>query len=404
MRLLRRKVMRAGIHILDQSPALELLLDANGAIAGAAGYSRQEGRPWRVAAPSVVIATGGCAFLSRALGCDVLTGDGHLMAAEVGADLSGMEFSNAYAISTLTGSVTKTALYNWATFTYEDGTTIPGAGSQRGRSVIARTLLERPVFARLDLADERTQETMRLAQPNFFLSFDRQQIDPFKDRFSITLRLEGTVRGTGGLRVVSDDCATAVEGLFAAGDAASREPICGGFTGGGSHNAAWAISSGTYAGHGAAAHARRKRVAPGRSKAAGDVALRSRAAPALDARSVVRDVQAEVFPYDRNYFRSAQGLTDSLTNLDRLWQSLRQAGPAAADDVVRSREAASMVAMSRWMYRSALARSESRGMHRRDDFPKLDQGQHHHLTVAGLDKILVTPRDVVPLGQPIAVE
>ena len=48
--------------------------------------------------PLQVIATGGCAFLSRALGCNVLTGDGHLMAAEVGADFSGMEFSNAYGL------------------------------------------------------------------------------------------------------------------------------------------------------------------------------------------------------------------------------------------------------------------------------------------------------------------
>ena len=31
-----------------------------------------------------------------------------------------------------------------------------------------------------------------------------------------------------------------------------------------------------------------------------------------------------------------------------------------------------MVATARWMYRSALARTETRGMHKRDDFPALD--------------------------------
>jgi len=41
-----------------------------------------------------------------------------------------------------------------------------------------------------------------------------------------------------------DTCATSVEGLYAAGDAATRELFCGGFTGGGSHNAAWTMSSG----------------------------------------------------------------------------------------------------------------------------------------------------------------
>jgi hypothetical protein len=49
---------------------------------------------------------------------------------------------------------------------------------------------------------------------------------------------------------------TSVPGLYAAGDAATRELICGGFTGGGGHNAAWAMSSGTWAGQGAADYAR----------------------------------------------------------------------------------------------------------------------------------------------------
>ena len=43
---------------------------------------------------AVVLATGGCAFQSKSLGCDVNTGDGALMAVEAGAALSGMEFSN----------------------------------------------------------------------------------------------------------------------------------------------------------------------------------------------------------------------------------------------------------------------------------------------------------------------
>ena len=99
MRLMRRLVKQAGVTILDHHPALELLVDEDGIVAGAAGVRRQKGDTWQVRSGAVVIATGGCAFLSKALGCNVLTGDGYLMAAEAGADLSGMEFSNAYAIS-----------------------------------------------------------------------------------------------------------------------------------------------------------------------------------------------------------------------------------------------------------------------------------------------------------------
>ena len=87
-------------------------------------------------------------FSSKALGCNVLTGDGYLFASEAGADLSGMEFSNAYAITPKYSSITKTAFYEWASFTYEDGSMIEGAGSKRGRSVIAKKSSEgQKVFA-----------------------------------------------------------------------------------------------------------------------------------------------------------------------------------------------------------------------------------------------------------------
>jgi succinate dehydrogenase/fumarate reductase flavoprotein subunit len=77
MRLMRRRVKAAGVTILDHSPALELLV-SDGEVVGASGVDRQTGRRWTARAGAVVIATGGCAFLSRALGCNVLTGDGGL--------------------------------------------------------------------------------------------------------------------------------------------------------------------------------------------------------------------------------------------------------------------------------------------------------------------------------------
>ncbi|WP_038378822.1 FAD-dependent oxidoreductase, partial [Bradyrhizobium elkanii] len=234
MRLMRKRTKQAGVTILDHSPALELLVEDDGSVAGASGVRRQKHDRWIVRAKAVVIATGGCAFLSKTLGSNVLTGDGYLMAAEVGAEFSSMEFSNPYAISPAFGSVTKTLFYGWATFSYEDGSVVPGAASKGGRSAIARALLQGPVYARLDKADDDVQRHMRASQPNFFLPFDRTGIDPFRERFPVTLRLEGTVRGTGGLRIVDDSCATSVPGLYAAGDAATRELICGGFTGGGS--------------------------------------------------------------------------------------------------------------------------------------------------------------------------
>jgi succinate dehydrogenase/fumarate reductase flavoprotein subunit len=51
-----------------------------------------------------------------------------------------------------------------------------------------------------------------------------------------------------------------------------------------------------------------------------------------------------------------------------------------------------MLATSRWMYRSALARTETRGMHKREDHREQDAAQRHYLTSGGLDEVWVAPR------------
>ena len=117
MRAMRRLVLRSGVRILDGHPALELLLHADGSAAGAAGIDRVTGTPWTVRAGAVVLATGGCAFMSRLLGCHTNTGDGALMAAEAGAELSGMEFSAYYTVAPAFSTMTRSMSYAFATYT-----------------------------------------------------------------------------------------------------------------------------------------------------------------------------------------------------------------------------------------------------------------------------------------------
>jgi succinate dehydrogenase/fumarate reductase flavoprotein subunit len=189
-----------------------------------------------------------------------------------------------------------------------------------------------------------------------------------------------------------------VPGLYAAGDAATRELICGGFTGGGSHNAAWAMSSGYWAGHGAAQHARAlgahatQRV----GKGAGRAGLVSSRDGLLDGDAVVRGVQAEVFPYDRNLFRTRVGMEQSLERLDGLWSEVQTRPLQSARAVLRGREAAAMVATARWAYRTALQRTETRGMHKHMDFPALDPAQQRRLIAGGLDHVWVRPETSAP--------
>ncbi len=387
MRLQRRRVRRAGVLVIDQSPATELLHDGEGAVVGAAGVHRQHGNaPWSIEAGAVVVATGGCAFLSGALGCNVDTGDGALMAAEVGAELSGMEFSNQYGTAPAFGAETKGLMYQFASYSREDGRELDIGGM--GRPALQRAMVEGPVYARLDRAEPELHERMRWSQPNFFLPFLKMGIDPFRERFRVRAVLEGTVRGTGGIAVPGEGCATTVPGLFAAGDAASREDVTGGITGGGSHNGAWAISSGSWAGAAAARNAVGARPAAD-VLPAGRAGLRPSGAPSRDVGEVVAAVQARVLPLELNRFRTGAALRDSLAVLDPLWEEVVDGLAPADRPGTHSRQAAAMVAHARWMYRAALARPESRAMHVRDDHPDTDPAQTRRLRVRGLDEIAV---------------
>lgn len=407
MKIMRKQVKKLGIQILDQSPAQELLVDDEGAVAGARGIQRQENRAWTVKAGAVVLASGGCAWLSKALGCNTNTGDGLLMAVEAGAELSGMEFSAHYSPAPKHSSVTKSAYYRYASFTDAAGEPIEGAnkGGHRSTSTLAKALLKGPLYAKLDVGteDPRVRQMLRLGQPNFFNAFDRIGVDPFEQRWEVTLVLEGTVRGTGGVRVANEQCGTTVPGLYAAGDAASRELTCGAFTGGAGPNMTWAIGSGNIAGASAAAHARSlgKKVNERPVHAVGGAGLiaSTPSSAAFDAAEVVKGVQEEVFPYDKNIFRTEKGLLTSLGKLSQLWQAV-QTSPAQAtpQQAQRAREAAALVAAARWAYFAGLERKETRGMHKRLDYPKLDPNQRHYLAVGGLDKLWTRP---VPVTEEI---
>jgi len=401
MRILREVLEQKGVEILDHSPALELLLDDQGAVAGARGVNRQTDSTWTVKAGATVVASGGVAWLSKALGCNTNTGDLHLAAAEIGAELSSMEFSAHYSPAPIHSSCTKGAYYRYATYTGEDGTELAlSKNGHRSTSAIAKELLKGPVYCQLDKGTEKseTRQMLRLGQPNFFAAFDKVGIDPFEQRWQMTLILEGTVRGTGGVRIANDECGTTVHGLYAAGDAATRELNCGGFTGGGGPNMTWAIGSGNIAGRAAADFARSlgKAVNERAVHRVGGAGLRSNTASTYDANAIVKGVQEELFPYDKNIFRTEKGLVESLAKLEQLWEEVKKSPlRGTPHQLLRSREAAALVATARWAYVAGLQRTETRGMHKRLDYPTLDPAQRHYLRVGGLDKPWVRA-DAVP--------
>ncbi|GAB4068543.1 FAD-binding protein [Ancylobacter sonchi] len=363
---MRRKLLKAGVTILDHAPA-DTLLAHEGVAAGVSGRWRASGERWTVHAGAVVIASGGCAFLSGALGTNNLTGDGYLMAAELGARLSGMDFTGQYGIAPKGSSVTKGIVYFWATLFDVDGNRIEETGDRQ--EIVARHLLRGSVRAVLDKAPERLREGMRHGQPNIFLPFDRQGIDPFTQPFEVTLLYEGTVRGVGGI-LIGQDGATDLPGLYAAGDAAAREPMSGATSGGGGPNASWALATGVWAGGAAARFAGSLGPLAVRRPARAATGITGTTVAHADARAeladIIRAVQGEVLPLDRSFYRSGDRLAVSAQRLDTLWQAVRRFDVRLPGQE-KSYEAAAMTATARWIVASAQARPESRGIHRRED-------------------------------------
>ncbi len=406
MRVLRKNLMRVGVQILDQSPALELLLADDGSVAGARGVQRQHHRSqhhrsYTVRAGAVVLANGGCAFLSKALGCNTNTGDGLLMAIEAGGELSSMEASNHYAISTaFNATVTRGVPFGWASYTDEAGNDLGGyINGRRDPSFLPNALLKGSVYARLDRATPEVKAVIEKSHFIAFLPYTKAGIDPYTERVPVTLILEGTVRGTGGIRIVNDNCATKVPGLYAAGDAASREFLAGLASGGGGPNAAWAISTGQWAGVGAADFAKSLGAHANERVAAGQAGLRSATlggtpshspTSEFDSEAIVRGVQAQMFPLEKNYLRSEQGLLDSLAKLETLWQQVQENPKQdSVRDVEFSRRAAALTAVARWAYFSALHPKETRSEHIRVDYPETDPNQRYYQATGGLDKLWV---------------
>lgn len=397
MRAMRALITDLGVTILDHAPALELLAHTDGSIGGAAGVLRQKGgAPWRIRAGATVLATGGCAFLSRLLGSHTNTGDGLLMAAEAGASLSGMEFNTYYCVAPAHTTMTRSMVYAYATYSDASGRVLDIAPSPDPSLTLVKALIEGPVYAVLDRFPERFRQILPVVQPNTQTVFDRMRIDPYSQRFEVTLHGEGTVRGIGGLRIADRDCQTDVPGLFACGDAASRELVAGAVSGGGAINSAWALSSGQFAGAGAAQHARGARQG-GALQALGQAGLRPNVTPtrttdAIDPAQVIQLAQDHMLDLDRAFFRNGQKLSQSLGLIDTAWADVTDRLQGQGRGTLRAREAAAILVTARWCLTSGLARRESRGMHRRTDFPAIDPGQPHRLVLSGLLGPQTAPR------------
>jgi succinate dehydrogenase/fumarate reductase flavoprotein subunit len=95
-----------------------------------------------------------------------------------------------------------------------------------------------------------------------------------------------------------------------------------------------------------------------------------------------------MFPLERNFTRDAVGLQDSLARLNDARQFFRESKRSCFDARARrrGREVDAMLATARWICASALERRETRGIHRRRDFPAVTDAFPDSLRLSGIDE------------------
>lgn len=381
LREMRRLIHRAGVTILDHAPALSLLADSSGNCVGAEGVLRQDSRLWRIRASAVVMAAGGCALKSGCIGSSVNTGDALLMAAELGARFSGMEFSNYYGIVPKGGTVDKNGYLLQAAFFDASGRQVHlGWSSPYGviGTEAAQLFDNEPVYCQFTQVPPERRPLMRAGQPNLFLQFDRLGIDPFAMKFEVQPVFEGSIRGSGGILVEDDSCATSVPGLWVAGDAASREMLVGASSGAGSVNASWTIASGQWAGTAAARSAKQA----GSRTGAATAPYRRSGRDVATVRQLLSALQADVLPISRNGFRRADRLNETIALARDLGQHLKSEKYAeGVRSLQASREMESMLFFVERSAQASLLRCESRGVHQRIDFPCQSAEPWRHLRI-----------------------
>ena len=418
IRILQQNAVHRGIDVYMECNLQKLLTDG-GEIAGAIGYWRESGKFVLFGARAIVLATGGIGRAWKITSNSwEYTGDGMAMALDAGADLIDMEMVQFHPTGmvwppsvrgllvtegvrgdggTLKNSQGKRFMFDYvpeffradtadtereADAWYEDKKNNRRTPDLLPRDEVARAINSEVKAGRgtphggvfLDIASRRPAEFIRKRLPSMYHQF-KELADV--DITTTPMEIGPTCHYVmGGVRVDPETAATAVPGLFAAGE------VAGGMHGAnrlGGNSLSDLLVFGRRAGAGAAAYAGRVTTRT-IDEAQVEEAARSMLVPFDgEGRENPYTVHAELQDTMQalvGIIRTETELTEALVKLDELGERLervtvegnRQFNPGwhLALDL------RSMLTISKVVARSALLRQESRGGHTRDDYPKTD--------------------------------
>ena len=393
------------------------LMRVDGEVAGAVALHVASGSPVRISAKATIIATGGLTRLYRRNSASTnMGGDGYALALRAGASLIDMEFVQFFPIGHLAPRLIGMDPIMWDPFRYKLGGrllnremeefTARYGTAEDGKYVLARDLATYAITKEVEAGRGSPHGGVYLSFQHCSETTLRSAFGPVIDRLAANgIDLTQTPVEVAPIAhyhmggVVADvQMATAVPGLFVAGEAVGGANGANRLSG---NAITEALVFGRQAGRSAAVRAKSMTVTPASETAARptlellamDGTADSKGKP--NVAELVQRLQATMAD-DVGPFRDAARLTRGLATIDGLTRDLgeRPAGTRGAFDMQRLDwlDLRNMLVVARSVAQAALARTESRGAHQREDYPEMQPEWQDNQVLRWHDGILTLTR------------
>ncbi len=390
------KTLRAQLNRIPEIRRVgDLLVTAlalrDGECVGASALHLASGAPVSIAAGATVLATGGLTRLYRRNSASAnMMGDGYALALAAGAELVDMEFVQFFPIGHLAPRLVGMDPIMWDPFRYKLGGRLLNGRREEfihrygakddGRYVVTRDVATYAILKEAAAGrgsphggawlsfEHCTAAELRAAGGPVIDRLAANGIDLTKQAIEVAPIAHYHM---GGVRVDAT-MATRVPGLYAAGEAVGGANGANRLSG---NAITEALVFGRVAGESAARHARSPKVEPAVFEKEEKRLLEGRDDGGFNPAAMLEEVQS-LMQDDVGPFRTQAGLERALGRLRALRAALPAVKPAAgkAYDTALADwlDLGTMTRVGECVAAAALARTESRGAHQREDFPTMD--------------------------------
>ena len=376
----RKQAVKSGVKIMDGIMVTDLLKQDE-KVVGAIGFSPTSYDSYIFKAKATIVSSGIVNFRSVAEIAN-LTGDGEAMAYRAGAELTSKEFPDEHVMPLVpTGCLCGEAI-SYANYIDAEGERIDLSHTHETRLALdfAFHAGEGPIFWDLDSATPEVIEKMCERQDH--TPWRHEAVRSFDPRNRGKYRIAGGAWAggqnshTGGIWPINTKCATTLPGLYAAGETCGTRflgadhPVPGfGLLG--------AAVTGSRAGLGAAEYAlqaeeptideeelaRLKKIMNAPAERKGGVS----------PRWMTQILRNTMIPYFIIHIKQGERLQAALTIVEFLEDHLVPKLTAKDGHELRlAHETKNMVLHAEMILRTSLFRTESRGTHYREDYPRRD--------------------------------